>query len=489
MNTAQYRAALLGVCLILLAPLLLVDVPPLGDYPNHLARLYILAHAGDAPSLARFYVPRWAIIPDLGIDLMGAVLLRALPVHVAGRVIVGVVLLLPVLGAVAYARALSGRWCVWALGAGLVAYNQAFLLGFLNFQAGMGLALLVAAFWVRGRELRPARTVIWTAVCCTGIFFCHLMGVIFLGFLLGAHELALLWRHKWNMRILLGRSVAAVAVFVGPLALYVASPLAHEGGEIIYLPANAKLLQLAAPLVNYLWPLDILSLILVMGLALWLWLARARHGTWGVHAGIIITLLAVAYLISPFAYAGVQNVDLRFVILAGFLLFCAFTPALPRWAMAGLGLLFLARMVLLVLVWHGHGATLASLRAVMAHIPPGSAVLSLPTPDPKPLGMDARILSNGARMDGHLPALIVIERAAWWPYLFDNASQQPVRTLPPYRDMALAAEGGSLGCIPPGYTHVLLMGAPMQATHLTLLTASEIAALYRVIGHGCERAP
>ena len=42
-SPVAWRLSLLGLCAILLAPLLLVDVPPLLDYPNHLARLFVLA--------------------------------------------------------------------------------------------------------------------------------------------------------------------------------------------------------------------------------------------------------------------------------------------------------------------------------------------------------------------------------------------------------------------------------------------------------------
>src|SRR5260370_40026576 len=38
-----------ALCLLLLAPLLLADLPPILDYPNHLARLFILAQAGAGP--------------------------------------------------------------------------------------------------------------------------------------------------------------------------------------------------------------------------------------------------------------------------------------------------------------------------------------------------------------------------------------------------------------------------------------------------------
>src|SRR5580692_6588425 len=60
-NTAWW-CMLVALCLVLLAPLTLADVPPLLDYPNHLARLYALAFLPSDPILARFYAARWGII-------------------------------------------------------------------------------------------------------------------------------------------------------------------------------------------------------------------------------------------------------------------------------------------------------------------------------------------------------------------------------------------------------------------------------------------
>ncbi|MGC8528370.1 hypothetical protein, partial [Acidiphilium sp.] len=49
--------ALGALVLLLLAPLVLNGFPPVLDYPNHLARLFILARAGTAPVLDRIYAP------------------------------------------------------------------------------------------------------------------------------------------------------------------------------------------------------------------------------------------------------------------------------------------------------------------------------------------------------------------------------------------------------------------------------------------------
>ena len=75
------------LCLVLLAPLALIDVPPLLDYPNHLARATVLAFGDDDPILSRIYAEHWAVIPNLGTDLVLPPLLHVLPIHLAGRII------------------------------------------------------------------------------------------------------------------------------------------------------------------------------------------------------------------------------------------------------------------------------------------------------------------------------------------------------------------------------------------------------------------
>ena len=82
------------------------------------------------------------------------------------------------------------------------------------------------------------------------------------------------------------------------------------------------------------------------------------------------------------------------------------------------------------------------MRAVIATVAPGARVfLASVSPEEAPGywhdGPLSRRLSNGIR--DRLPpclSLLLIERRAYWPFLFDNPSQQPVTTLPPYRELA-----------------------------------------------------
>ena len=250
-KSVAWPAAVIGLCAVLLAPLLVVDVPPLLDYPNHLARIFVLASLPHDPILARFYAAHWSIIPNLALDLAGPPLLHILPVHVVGRLLIAAAILLPVLGTIAYNTALGGRW--WSLGVGLVAYNSSLLGGFLNFQIGIGVALLLAAAWLRWREQHPVWAIALATLGAPVLFACHLMGLLFFALLVGGAELFRLYRDPASV---LRRGAALLLVFAAPTALYAISPLRQLGGDAEFLPLGPKLLQLATTFANYNWPLD-----------------------------------------------------------------------------------------------------------------------------------------------------------------------------------------------------------------------------------------
>ena len=118
---------------------------------------------------------------------------------------------------------------------------------------------------------------------------------------------------------------------------------------------------------------------------------------------------------------------MRFAVMFGFLAFAALdlVPAKSagRVLAATFALLFVVRMAVVAELWRQHRDDLASLRAVIAEVPPGAKVFftNVPreeAPDYWDAGPRARRLSNGLRADYHLPALLLIERKAFWPVLF-----------------------------------------------------------------------
>ena len=56
--------------LIAIVPLLWPTVPPLVDLPGHMGRYHVELDAGRTESLARYFEFHWALIGNLGVDLL-----------------------------------------------------------------------------------------------------------------------------------------------------------------------------------------------------------------------------------------------------------------------------------------------------------------------------------------------------------------------------------------------------------------------------------
>ncbi len=492
-------AALAGLCAILVAPLFVVDVPPLLDYPNHLGRIFVLASLPRDTVLARFYAPHWSVIPNLALDIVGPPLLHLLPVNVAGRLLVAAAVLLPVLGTVAYHSALGGRW--WSFGAGLIAYNNCQLYGFLNFEISLGLALLFAASWMRWREARPVRAIVAAAIGAPVLFVCHMMGLIFFAALIGSAELYIVYRgvsagSKVAIRTAAERGAILVLVLFIPGLLYALSALEQLHGDALFGMAD-KVGHFLAVFVNYDLRLDLTA----AAVTIWLpvLLVLLHRGRMPGPAGIALVLLTVAYIASPYAWKGTSGLDMRFAVMIAFMLFAGFLPVrLTFWPGVAvavvLATIFTVRMGLLITVWATHAHDLRDLRTVLAQVQPGQTVYVLSAgPDEAPAYWKAnpswRRLSNGVRTDTHLGALVLLEHRAFWPGEFDLPAQQPIRTLEPFNSLAhrtglprdrKAAIASDL-C---GYDYLLMTEADamprLPPSRFRLVDAQGFAALYAI---------
>src|ERR1700722_19918278 len=173
---------------MLLAPIWTVAFPPLLDYPNHLARAFVLAHLNDSHfSFRAFYRSDWGAYPYLGMDASLAVLGRIFPIETAGRVFLSLsALALP--GAAWFflrqAQLKSDASFLWAL---LIAYNVFFLEGFLNFDLSIAVGFVALGLWLRWLA-NPSRGRWFVAlVAFTALYFTHLLGFGIAGLIVVAY--------------------------------------------------------------------------------------------------------------------------------------------------------------------------------------------------------------------------------------------------------------------------------------------------------------
>lgn len=436
-----WPAAALLITGVLVSPFLVVDVPAVLDYPNHLARFYILARPND-PFLSRMYAAHWSVLPNVGIDLIGQTLLRILPVHVAGRILLALSLLAPLIGTVLYARAAFGRWTWWSLGAAVIGFNGIFFLGFMNFLLSMGVALAGAGAWrLLQRRGNCAPTVLVGAVTGLAAYFCHLLGFAFFALMIGAQEadglLALLrdGRLSWRRSI---RVIGLLAAALGPpLALYVITHHSTQRGDVLLWLWRAKLFEWAMPFFTYDRWLTFSTALVVL-----LVVTSVRRGARRA-SGVALALvtLAILFVAAPFAAAGGAVLDARLPVMAAFLIFAGLAPQMSLRDGGAIAAVLIAvgvaRSAEIAVNWQGRAEDLAELRTILAPVGPGAKVLPAQTDFRDPLHEGhGRVLQGFMRVDDHLAALALIERRAFWPLLFADPAQQPVVVLPPYDRMA-----------------------------------------------------
>jgi hypothetical protein len=426
-----------ALLLVLVAPFALVDVPPVLDYPNHLARFFVLAHPDD-PVLSQMYAPNWRILPNLGMDLIGAALLRVTEVHVGGRILLALSLLAPVAGVIVYHRAVFGRVSLWPLASGLIAYNGIFFLGFMNFLLALGVALCAAAGWIAlGRRNMTKTQIVFGGLAGAATFICHIFGAAFFALLIGSFEADGLWRQRRSAGLLLPGGLVAVrivAALTPTLLLYCLCPLNAATAPIGPWLWDEKLWRLLTPFMTTNAGLTVLTAVVVLSSLMLL--RRQLKCVAGLP--LALAVLMIVYVAVPETMSTGTLIDLRFSTMACLLLFAGVEPNLTarqaRLATAVLGSLIVVRSAYVGSTWIDHRKDLAEIRAAIADIAPGTRVLAARSYPDEPVYAPEpeRLLPGLYPTDSHLPALLLIERRAFWPLLFSHPAQQPIKVLPPY---------------------------------------------------------
>jgi hypothetical protein len=516
--------------LLVLSPLLSTDYPPLSDLINHMARIYIIADAGKDPVLAAMYHPVWHVMPNLAIDLIGPTLVRLTSVSTAARILLALAILLCLYGTIVFHRATFEVRSYWPFAVGLVLYNGEFLLGFMNFVIGSGLALLAAAATIsQGGFYRRVRVPL-SCIAAPIIFFCHGWALILYFILIGVDELCRLIRAGDGRLATLGQSAVRVVLpaiipvllvfFAAPHANFL-TPRPNAESTILWGSMAERASMAASPFINYSPMFDLTSLFIVVGLFAFLIFRGALLIP--LSTRLTISLLGVLFLACPFGISGATFLatflNARFALFIALMVFAGICPRGPnsnRWVLlAGcLALLLVVRIVVVEEVWRSSRQDIADLRTLGAFLPRGSRVLATRVNPDEDCARYFHDQPAGRQLLGllpntwFLPSLWVIERQVFFPLLFTNPALQPLEVtdadrglsmpigIPPdYRalfDPGLAAQevkdSPYLAHWEQNFDYVVILNAGranyisgLDTLPLGLVGKTDIAALYRIL--------
>lgn len=434
----RWRVGLVATLSLVIAsaPLFSTVLPPLVDYPNHLARFSLLVSGGN-----QYFAVRWAPLPNLAGDLIVPALARLVPLAAAGKLFLVAIFALTLGGAAWLNRVASGSWRLWPLLAAVFLYNREFLWGFLNYLFGLGCALCGGALWL-ALENRPT----WLRVATSGLialvcFVSHIaaFGVyaLIVAGIEAAPAVAELRARNWRSPA--RRAAVAGAQFVTPAAIVLGWwHAADHGGGFSYGRFARKPDLLFSVFDNYNRPFDIvcfvLLLLLIGGLA---WRRRLQVVP---RLAPAVGLLVAAFVLLPTQMLSGSGADHR---LAPAIFVLLVASAAPRWpsrraaaCVAGTVAVMLgARMVVIEAVW---------LRADRIYRKDLAAIDKLPNGAKLAVAFPPDAVAAGSIPELHVPTLAVWRRQAFVPTLFAYPAQQPIAVSPPYAALAAATSGGEL---------------------------------------------
>jgi len=431
----------------LTVPVLATEVPPLTDYPNHLARCYLLAFGHSDPVLNQMFSEHWQIIPNIAVDLLLPALMHAFSPLTAGRIMLAVCLVLPTSGAVALSYAYFQRRSFWQIAAGFAAFNALFLMGFMNFELAIGIALWGAAAWIHYREKFPAATIATGALVATVAFFFHMFGFCFYALLVGSYELSVLVGHDFRTRpdprrAVKRASLLAITLLV-PVILYFSSPLQQVQDAAGWPHPAQKVANFFGPFLDYSSAFDILTVIPLI--AFLIFCVLQRRARISAAALIAFVVLFAIYVVMPRSIKGTYFMDIRLPVMMGFMVFAGFMPkmfASRKRVVVGVlfGALFLARITFLTSVWMHSQRDVDDVRQAIESVTPGSRVLAADvvcadTPAWCASMPISRRLPELTPTYWHLASFVLLDRHAFWPNIFAEDGKQPIVIKEPFREL------------------------------------------------------
>lgn len=418
----QLLAAYGVLALIVLYPVMVVQVPDLTDYPNHLARMHILANIDHSEALRRFYQAVWQPIPYLSMDAAFVVLRHVGTIYDAGRIFVGICVLLPVASVAALHFAVTGRRSLIPTAAFLLCYNKLLYMGFLNYLAAICLATMVFAGWIATAGWPRGRRAALFALLGFLLYLCHLVAFGAYGLMVGMFELSRAVRVGFRPWRTIGLDWLAAALPLVPVAVAVRSVTMEPPfvGPIIGYFYGSPLQKLNALLSPVMFDDRSGAMVIaggaLVGFAIGHYSGRLRMAGALQPVVIAVGLMAVC---APTWLLGIFGIDLRLPLLVAILLVgtATFAPMVGRWprraVLVVIVALVLGRTLLVAADMREADRQIAEIRQMLQSLPRGVRLLTIDVSDG-----DRRLRDGAMNVSWHAPLLAVIDRDALVPTLF-----------------------------------------------------------------------
>ena len=412
----------------------------LQDYPNHLARAYVMADLlfQHGAQFGQSYQFHFLWTPYVSGDLLLAALTYATGPNAASAIWAIVTFLSLPAAVYAYLRVMRVSTEVMLLMLFISLYlstDTFFVKGFLEFRLSVALTLVALALvQLLRQQWSGVRFGIYAALIVLA-YLTHLAAIAFIAAALGGSAL-------WRIGLRKSRIDREIYLFIpimGVLAWHLVVALAYrQPGDFVaqhndWGTIETKLGRLSWDLVRYHGRPDSLVMAAVLAFLLLCLGGRRFWSREGILTAQVLEPLAYTvlffglYIVLPFEQTEASYIDVRALALAPFFLVlgvlhlpqstAAWSARLKSSAIALAAAVACINLGYLTWYFHKQGAWLPQYRAIVARIPPNSTVLPVYT---------ERKLGN-VFLHLHVGSFAVIDRHALIPYLFSGDAGHPMK--------------------------------------------------------------
>jgi hypothetical protein len=418
LSPGVFRGLFAALSALAIVPCWTVKYPVLADYPQHLARWFVLFHVHDAAyHFAGYYAPDWAPYPYVLTDVLGYALQFVLPIDLVGRCVLSLCVLSVPLGLLYFLRKAAPENEHLALFGFVIALNPIFLMGFVGSALSVGVGVFTVGLWVAYCDTPSAWRGFAVAAGIVLVYLSHLAGFGVTGIAMGAHCLVSA-RPIRNLLRLAALSMPGLALFVYNLRHNAAGGALLYGGRTL---VWNKLRNLAFPLRLDSKPVDLAFVLMLMAL-LYLAYRERKQIAWQRPWVVVCAALLVVYLVAPGVYGLGGYLDVRVMPFLYLLVLAA--PQIrniPKPLILGLVLMAVLRIAVVEWIFLEHQRELTALSAAFEAIPRNAGVNPL-----VPLKPEGTLIGRG---DVHFLAYGVIQRGFLVPTIAYLPGLQPLRVV------------------------------------------------------------
>lgn len=427
----------------------------MGDYPNHMARLWILLHPESWIRTSGLVELNPHLTPNLGFEILGLTLARVLPFELIGPATIAVCLLMFLSGSLLIARAIAPTQWGYGVFAGLFAWHSGLQAGFLSYSLAMGMFLVVFGCWLHWIRSGDVWWAIIASLLGAPLALIHATGPVLLGITAGSVLLYRLLSDRTGLITSMLQALPIAPACIVFLLLQRPSP-PGIGHPFAWNSFGGKVAALSSWARTYDVPFDV-AWVIALAIVIWLIVRRAVVPRWDAEMLAASAGLWLVSLAAPVAIMTGSGVDRRFVPAAFLLLALSVVPALvsaqPR-MLAPLAALLLARQGEIAYRWHQYSNETATVVTLLETLPANAMLLQCNAED------DLSAQAEKRRMVFRHVGLFVTQlKGGVTSSLFGFETQQPIIVDHERLNRAAGAVSGS--CREPSWPYLLVEdGAP-----------------------------